>query len=51
MAIEVTKVCAVDSPDDIHAEPAKVNTILTDYKDYEVGKSTNLPDFFVPCCG
>ena len=44
--------CAVTSPDDIHAEPVKVKiTILTDYKDYEVGKSTTLSDFFAPCCG
>jgi len=39
-------VCAVAYPDDIHAEPVKVKTILTDYKDYEVGKSTMLSDFF-----
>lgn len=51
MAIEVTEVCAVAYPDDIHAEPVKVKTILTDYKDYEVGKSTTLSDFFAPCCG
>lgn len=42
--------CAVAYPDDIHAEPVKVKTILTDYKDYEVGKSTKLSDFFAPCC-
>lgn len=51
IAIEVIEVCAVAYPDDIHAEPVKVKTILTDYKDYEVGKSTKLSDFFAPCCG
>lgn len=47
MAIEVTEVCAVAYPDDIHAVLVKVKTILTDYKDYEVGKSTTLSDFFL----
>lgn len=48
-AIEVIEACAVDCPDDIYVESAKVSIQLTDYKDYKVGKSTKcFPTFLCP---
>lgn len=48
-AIEVIEACAVDCPDDIYVKSAKVSIQLTDYKDYEVGKSIQrFPTFLCP---